>query len=400
MLVQLNSVHKEESSVSVCLVPAFARRIEVVSVGSEDEGRRREIPIPQNRDTSPAGHRGGTQGTRRLNYNQRVIDGILSGEAESLRFVSDFWAFTPSEQDKEWFSRFCKFVRYDEVTKSLDEVVAIIGIHRDTVRHWRDGTRLPFLAKIYLSHITLGKPREGCKWIPLRIARNGSSFEHLIQVPSAVNSERDIKQVLRQLRGASIRKFGFLLGVMLGDAGKGMNLYIKGVHRIPSFNIHMNLTQKYKHNERFAEYTAACCASIRLSMYRIKDKPSSEKQLKSLTRSRNYAWRSERSPFLAWMHVACLGLGIHETTTKAPVRMEWSLGASETFRISFLQGVSESDGSASYSGYARIESWPNALFIANLIQSLGTTCTLTKKGDRLAGVAMTIDRAASIHLFN
>jgi len=335
-----------------------------------------------------------------MNYDRRVIDGILSGEAESLRFVSAFWAFTPVERDKEQFLRFCKFVRNDVVSMSLDDVSASVGIHRTTVLDWRNGTSLPFLARIYRKYVASRKLRQGYLWLPLRIARNGSAFERLIQVPKKVHSERDINDVLKQLSSKNIiREFAFLLGVMLGDAGKGMNLYANGEHRLPSFNLVMSLTRRHKSNERFAQYTAHCCSSLGLAMYRIKDKPPSEKQLKSL-KSMNYAWTSERSPLLAWMHMACLGLGIRETTTKNPVRMEWALKSSRIFRVSFLQGVGESDGSASYNGYARIETWPNAPFIANLIRSLGVTCSYAKKGDRLSGVSITIDQAASLPLFN
>ena len=276
-----------------------------------------------------------------------------------------------------------------------------VGVWPTTGFDWRQGTAIPFIAKLYRTHASLGGLKQGFQWLPLRIGRNGSSFNELIQVPTKVESERDIDAVLSQFpTKPSIAQFGFLLGVLLGDAGKGMNLYIGEVHRIPSFNLLIYLTKRYQHNVRFAEYISVCCSRFGLSFHRLGDRPPSEKQLKSAAKSTNFSWRSERSPFFAWMHTACLGLGIHETTTKTPVSMEWSLSASETFRISFLQGVSESDGSASYNGYARIESWPNAPFMKSLIQSLGARCSLTKKGDRVAGVAITIDQAASIHLFS
>jgi hypothetical protein len=283
----------------------------------------------------------------------------------------------------------------------MKKTAASLGIHESTGFDWRKGTTLPFLARLYRTYMSLGELKPGCKWLPVRIARNGSAFLQLIQVPTSVGSEHDIKAVLHQFPSrTSIRKFGFLLGVMLGDAGKGMNLYIKGSHRTPSLNLHLVLSKNRESNERFARYTAKCSESLGLRMYRIADKASSEKQLKSKSKAQNYAWRSERSPFFGWIHVVCLGLDVHQTTTKTPVQMPWIVQTNRNFRIAFLQGVAESDGSVSYNGYARIETWPNAPFIASIIRILGATCSIYKKGERNAGVSLTVDQAASIHLFN
>jgi len=341
------------------------------------------------------------QSEKLLNYDQKLITGILSGEAESLRFISDIWAFAPSERDKEQFRRFCEFVRTFASSGDLREAVAKVGVYLTTGLDWRNGTSIPFLARLYRKSISLGKPNPGHKWIPLRIARNGSSFERLIQVPTAVQSELDILAVLRQLRReASIQDFGFLLGVMLGDAGKGTNLYVKGNHRIPTYNLLLRLSQHNQHNKRFGEYLVTCCNKLGLRAGRISDGPPSSLQRMSTAKAMNYNWRSQRSPFLAWMFMVCLGLQFGETTTRTPVRMGWILGTSRAFRIAFLQGLAESDGSASYSGYARITSWPSAEFVAELVRSLGVTCSIARKRGRPSDVAITIDQAFSIQLFN
>ncbi|MDE1853739.1 MAG: hypothetical protein KGI38_08335 [Thaumarchaeota archaeon] len=187
---------------------------------------------------------------------------------------------------------------------------------------------------------------------------------------------------------------------MLGDAGKGMNLYVKGTHRMPSVNLLLMLSKKHMRNLRFASYTSSCCASLGLEMHRIADRKSSVLQLKSKAKASNFYWRSERSPLLAWMLMACLGIRVGETTTRTSVRMDWIFRTSRAFKIAFLQGLAESDGSASYTGYARITSWPSAEFVAQLLRSLGVTCSVAWKRGRLCDVAITIDQAASIRLFN
>jgi len=81
----------------------------------QDMGTQRNECFPQLPLRNPHGRRNRPRVEKLLNYDPKVIDGIQSGEAESLRFVSDFWAFTPSERDKEQFRRFCTFVRNDVI---------------------------------------------------------------------------------------------------------------------------------------------------------------------------------------------------------------------------------------------------------------------------------------------
>ena len=283
----------------------------------------------------------------------------------------------------------------------MKDAASSAGIWETTGQDWRKAATIPFLARLYRTYVTLGELQPGRQWLPLRIARNGSSFMQLIQVPDQVQSEADIQCVLHQISSdPSIPRFGFLLGVLQGDAGKGMNLYVEGNHRIPSLNLLLLLSKSHAANDRFASYTSMCCKTLGFEMHRISDGKSSSLQLKSKVKASNYRWRSERSPLFAWMFVACLGLRLGETTTQTPVRMRWFLGTSREFRIAFLQGLAESDGSASYSGYARITSWPSADFVAELVRSLGATCSIALKRGRLSDVAITIDQAAMIRLFN
>lgn len=276
---------------------------------------------------------------------------------------------------------------------------------------------MPVLMKLYSAHNQLMSGRQEIRLLPLRVARNCKSFEQWIMVPTRLESERDIRRLVSQLKplpetyerakrfhesvdpSSSTALFAFLLGVMLGDAAKDHSLHEDG-HRLSSTNLRLRLSKRYEHNERFGEYTAMCCNSLGLHMYRIKDLPPDEKQLRSPVKAGFYSWRSERSPLLAWIFNKCLGLNFNETTTTTPVKMEWLFNTSLDFRIAFLQGLAESDGHVSYQGVACIVSEPNVEFVVRLMQSLGAKSWTRKIRGRNCVVATTVARAHSINLFN
>lgn len=381
-------------------------------------GRMSESEEQANESTSRRESRGDKQTSRRtLNYNPEVIRGILSGGAESLRFLRDFWNYETSELDIKYFRKFCSFIKVFVKTGLVKRSAAALQIDQHQARTWRDGKEIPVLMKLYSAHNQLVSGRQDIRLLPLRVARNCKSFERWITVPTRLECERDVRRLLSQLRplpetyerakrfqesvdpSSSTALFAFLLGVILGDAGKDHSLHEDG-HRLSSTNLKLRLSKRYEHNERFGEYAAMCCNSLGLRMYRIKDLPPDEKQLRSPAKAGFYSWRSERSPLLAWIFNKCLGLNFNETTTTTPVRMEWLFKTPRDFRIAFLQGLAESDGHVSYQGVACIASEPNVEFVVRLMQSLGVKSWTQKIRGRECLVVTTVGRGYSIKLFN
>ena len=204
----------------------------------------------------------------------------------------------------------------------------------------------------------------------------------------AINSYPDILGVLAELQPleltfARARLFGlerpqiqtlgpelfaYLLGIMVGDSAK-----LGGEQpRYTSMNLDFELTLKQPTNERLGEFVMMCSNNLGIKMERKRDKPPSGQQLLGKNPTAAYRWTSERSPLIAWMFSVGLGLRPGETTTENQVRMDWILGMPRPFRVRFIQGAADSDGTARQY-VVDIASVPNAEFFTRLLQGLGMT---------------------------
>jgi hypothetical protein len=170
--------------------------------------------------------------------------------------------------------------------------------------------------------------------------------------------------------------FAYLLGIMVGDSGK-----LGGEQpRYASMNLDLQLTTKQPTNERLGEFVMIRANSFGITMNRIKDKPPTGRQLLGKNPAPAYRWASERSPLIAWMFSAGLGLAWNETTTANQLRMDWIFDTPFNFRKRFVQGTADSDGCVKPS-VVEIASVPNADFFANVLQSLGMTTAHTAYED-------------------
>ena len=208
----------------------------------------------------------------------------------------------------------------------MREIARTLKVDRSTIENWRDGGAKPVLMGMYLVHRALGTPRKNHLWLPLKVANNGHLLERWIQVPTQVRGGKDVKDLLSQLKGLPtmheraeqlqvppgelnpMNMLGFLLGVMLGDAGKQHSVHAKVAHshRLPSSGLTLGLTTRFEYNIRFGEYTSLCCNSLGLGMIRIVDTPPDP--LRRRSKWGSYCWRSEISPLIAWIFSNCLGL--------------------------------------------------------------------------------------------
>lgn len=354
---------------------------------------------------------------RPLRYDTDAIKGILTGEAESLRFLDSFWRYRTTDREIAHFRKFCLFAKVYLETGLAKPTARRIGIDEHQARTWRDAKEIPVLMKLFSCYCHLAAKRPAFQLLPMKVERNFKTFHGWTLAPRSLGGEDDVSDLLSQLKplpeayararrfqvpltaGNRKEMFAFLLGVMVGDAANAHSLQEDG-HRLPSTNLRLDLTKRFEHSERFGEYTAMCYNFLGLKMYRVKDSPPDKQQLKSQAKAGKYNWNSERSPLVAWIFNNCLGLDFHENTTATPVKMEWIFNASREFRIAFLQGVAESDGHVAYDGKIVIVSYPNVDFFVRLMRSVGVECWTEKVGGKVCVVCTSVKRARSINFFN
>lgn len=160
--------------------------------------------------------------------------------------------------------------------------------------------------------------------------------------------------------------FFYLLGVMVGDASKRRRMHRK----TSTMDIDLVLSKKHDSNIQFGEFVAMCVNSLGLRMGRLKDRLSS-------TRIPNgaYRWRSQSSLLVRWIFEACLGLREGQKTTYDPIKADWILSAKDDEKVSFIQGLADSDGFNDIQSLeVHIISLSNASFIQTILNSLRITC--------------------------
>jgi hypothetical protein len=154
--------------------------------------------------------------------------------------------------------------------------------------------------------------------------------------------------------------FGFLLGFLVGDAGKYFPEYIKHARHYSKTGLRTNMSVK-ESNTRVLTYLQLCLGALNLWSHEIS--PTSDA----------VRWTSESSDIITWMFRICIGLIPGERTSRNQVKMDWLMECPRSFIIAFMQGLADSDGSVAKSGYyAEIGSVPNSLFYQRLLAKIAT----------------------------
>jgi len=95
-----------------------------------------------------------------------------------------------------------------------------------------------------------------------------------------------------------------------------------------------------------------------------------------------------------------LGLAWRERTTLHAVKMEWMFGAPRKFRLWFLRGIADSDGTVNLRNkLVEITSSPNTYFFADLFTSLGVK-NVVRFSNGYGYVAVDAPAAARIRIFS
>jgi hypothetical protein len=181
----------------------------------------------------------------------------------------------------------------------------------------------------------------------------------------------------------------YLLGWLVGDAGKGFS------DRSFMARVEIGLCKGHVDNLALGRYVVNYLTILGISTARIKDGKRTESEPHG-----SFRWQSTFSQTVAWFHTACLGLGWSQRTSRDPVRIRWLLNAKREYRLWFLRGIADSDGSVNVRNRTVvITSSPNTELFAGIFRSLGVLTSTWDSGGT-GYVEVKAKDAWSLKLFN
>ena len=309
-----------------------------------------------------------------------ILEAKFTTDWEELDFLETFWNPIYDRRDLLQYRRAAEVWRMRLSGKSFKGISGELGIDQRKACALVSGRNLhPYLVQMYLNRQLLSKPRNGWKWVLDCTPKPTNAFPEAIEVPAQIRSYQDILDFLKQFPqvppdnpaikffGLSsewvdqhkAELFGFLLGFMVGDAGKDYPEYEVRSRHYHKTAIHTNMAINGS-NLRVLAY-------LQLALQTIGTKSERRKSTLAIR------WNSTPNNVLTWIIRVCLGLSILQRTSRNPVQMEWLLTCPKEFLVAFIQGLAESDGSVDKHGYyAAIASVPNSKFFQLILSKINT----------------------------
>jgi hypothetical protein len=275
---------------------------------------------------------------------------------DDLSFTKYFWrGCEPLEVDVIQYWKFTNCLRLQMKEPRLKELGKMVHASPATVYTWCKLLQMPKLARYLLAFLELGEPPTGQLWLCTECSHGyGMPVGQFLALPPKIGDWDEIANVLSALKDINAVPschsrnylFGFLLGMMVGDAAKSRSK-TGSSHR----HLGLVLSKKYDSNLRIGEFTVLCARSMGLRMHRTRD----------LDRPRGkpygfYEWVSQSSPLVDWIFNTVFGLKDDELTTYNSVHAEWMLETPRDVRLGFIQGLAESDGSVNIASQT-VEFW-------------------------------------------
>ena len=321
--------------------------------------------------------------------------------------MRSFWEPVYDERDLLQWRRIAKAWRLRLSGQSYKDISRELGIDQRKCCALVSGRNLrPYLASMYLNAKMLAKPRKGWKWILQCTPKPTRPYPKAVTVPEKIQSFKDIVDFLAQFPplpadNTSLRffdlstewfesnrtsLFGFLLGFLVGDAGKYYNDYAKGRHNTKA-SLQTNMSNNDS-NDRIRRFVEIPLNLLRLHTRRIRSP-------KDILR-----WTTEQSDIITWALKTCIGLKQGWRTSKNPLEMDWLFKCPREFIVSFIQGLAESDGSVDKHGYyVVLGSKPNSIFYFKLLKSKRIKSRVHPK-HHPTQVRMTLTEATEISYFS
>ena len=261
---------------------------------------------------------------------RRIIEYAVQHSAD-LAFTRYFWRrCEPLPIDITQYSKFVEVLQMYESGVSRTDIHLRTRVRPSTVYAWTRMTSMPKLGHFLSSLLSLGEPDEDRLWLTLEHTHGHAiPIGGFIQVPASVNSWLEVENVLQQtiisvpsVQGFDSRYlFGFLLGMIIGDAAKSKQG--RG-HR----HIGLVLSKKYETNLRLGDFTCECAQFFGLRMSRKKDQAKREGKPNGF-----FEWTSQSSPLIDWIYHVVLGLAENELTTYDPIHLDWAIDSPIEFRV-------------------------------------------------------------------
>lgn len=312
------------------------------------------------------------------------------GDWPNLDFLEYFWNPTYDEGDLLQYRRAAEVWRRRLSGRTFQAISTDLGIDEGKACALVKGNNLhPHLVQMYLVSQHLEKPKDGWKWILERSPKPTNAHPRAFLAPTEIHSYKDIQEFVNQFPAVqcdhpALRRFGlsvdwvelhkmelfgFLLGFLVGDAGKYFPEYIDNTRHYTGISLNTNM-KAIDSNIRILTYVQLCLSVIGIQSHEIVPAPGTTR------------WTSESSNILTWIFKVCLGLNSGERTSRNPVKMDWLLTCPQEFLTGFIQGIAESDGSVDKNGYyADIGSVPNSVFFERIFATIGTPSRVHPKHD-------------------
>jgi hypothetical protein len=318
------------------------------------------------------------------------LNGITSFESAQDRFETYYlWEKMQSYPTLEKFFEISKnFFRFlDKLSEGglITDIARESGNSKEDITRWVRKRQIPSLL-ILVSKIPSEKPEQDFRWLPMKMKTGGlGNPEDFIQVPIRNLTVDDIFKVLHQIKPVESKamkdhekEFGelsreyalmYLLGASLSD---GRFSYGKS---IASASLTLKASKKYPWGVDFGEGFCYCLERFGISR-RLKTEGVTHQ--KDGTNVEYNQWKSEFSPIVVWIENTLLGLRGLKPKDETPIRADWIYSLPHNWKVAFLQGISDGDGSASFKNQnVVITSKANVDFFVGLLESMGIepTCS-------------------------
>lgn len=344
-----------------------------------------------------------------MKINKKLV-GYLKNHRDR-GFVRDFYGIFVNNSDIKDFKNYLKVISYRYDSLSASKISRLTKLSKRKIEHWIYEDNKPFIIKLLEHHTYLSKPKDNMRWLSINSTRGGLFIGPWIQVPDRIDKYNDVYKVIKQLKEipafeqknnlfnihlSSYKKedfLAYLLGMMVGDSSKTGIMRKQRITR----RIHIRLSKGYPTNEKLGEFTSLCANYLGLRMGKRKDCPAGKRNVYPF-----YTWISQSSTLIDWFYKACLGLKNNEKTTYDLIRTDWILKAPKNFKISFLQGLADSDGFVDFSSQQiGIITEPNTELVRNILDSLEIKSTPKFfTHNQLWSLMINIKDAYNLPLFN
>lgn len=300
---------------------------------------------------------------------QRIIEYVVENGID-LRFTKHFWReCEPLPLDIAQYQKFATAHQLLARGLKQTEVSSRIGVSAPCVHSWKHLHSYPKLVHFLSAYLKLGEPPAGLVWLSLEQSHGHAvPLGQFIQVPNSITSWRDVDLVIQQIHHigelstqfSKVYLFGFLLGVITGDAHKPKQG--RG-HR----HIELVLSKKYETNVKIGDFTSYCANQFGLRMERYDDLPKPADKPHGF-----FHWSSQSSPLIDWIFNTCMGLHDDQHTTYDQIHLDWAYESPAEFRVGLIQGIAESDGSVSIASQT-VEFWviPDWELMIGLLATFG-----------------------------